>query len=101
MDQLGLRCRDIRTREVGIAEIHKRIRPDAVSLVRRDYYANSGWETFISYEDLEQDILIGLVRLRKCSEKFTYRKELIVSFVKTLGISYFHDIFRKRNRIKS
>lgn len=44
-------------------------------LVRRDYVANSGWETFLSYEDPEQDILIGLLRLRKCSED-TFRPEL-------------------------
>ncbi len=25
--QLGLRCRDVRTREVGIQEIHHRVRP--------------------------------------------------------------------------
>ena len=29
-------------------------------LIRRDYVANGGWETFLSYEDPEQDILIGL-----------------------------------------
>lgn len=28
--------------------------------------ANEGWETFISYEDPGQDILVGLLRLRKC-----------------------------------
>ena len=44
-------------------------------LIRRDYMANGGWETFLSYEDPEQDILIGLLRLRKCSED-TYRPEL-------------------------
>lgn len=44
-------------------------------LIRRDYVANGGWETFLSYEDPEQDILIGLLRLRKCSED-TFRPEL-------------------------
>lgn len=62
MADLGLKCRDIRTREVGITEIHKKIRPEAVELVRRDYTANGGWETFLSYEDPMQDILIGLLR---------------------------------------
>lgn len=37
--------------------------------------ANNGWETFLSYEDPEQDILIGLLRLRKCSPD-TFRPEL-------------------------
>lgn len=36
-----------------------------------------GWETFLSYEDAEQDVLVGLLRLRKCSEEGTFRKELI------------------------
>jgi elongator complex protein 3 len=35
--------------------------------VRRDYVANGGWETFLSYEDPHQDILVGLLRLRKAS----------------------------------
>lgn len=36
--------RDVRTREVGIQDIHQRVRPDEVELVRRDYAANKGWE---------------------------------------------------------
>ena len=62
MVELGLRCRDVRTREVGIQDIHHRVLPDQVELVRRDYAANDGWETFLSYEDPRQDILVGLLR---------------------------------------
>mmetsp|Transcript_2365 Transcript_2365/g.5929 ORF Transcript_2365/g.5929 Transcript_2365/m.5929 type:complete len:600 (-) Transcript_2365:243-2042(-) len=65
MAALGLRCRDVRTREVGIQDIHHRVKPDEVELIRRDYTANGGWETFLAYEDPRQDILIGLLRLRK------------------------------------
>ncbi|XP_071448961.1 elongator complex protein 3 [Hetaerina americana] len=75
MKELGVECRDVRTREVGIQEIHQKIRPHEVELIRRDYCANGGWETFLSYEDPEQDILVGLLRLRKCSGD-TYRPEL-------------------------
>eukprot|EP00761_Pharyngomonas_kirbyi_P014312 gb/GECH01014342.1/.p1 GENE.gb/GECH01014342.1/~~gb/GECH01014342.1/.p1 ORF type:complete len:988 (+),score=185.26 gb/GECH01014342.1/:1-2964(+) len=75
MRDLGLKCRDVRTREVGIKDIHHKVRPDQVELIRRDYFANGGWETFLSYEDPEQDILIGLLRLRKCSE-LSFRPEL-------------------------
>jgi elongator complex protein 3 len=75
MRDLGLKCRDVRTREVGIQEIHHKVIPDQVELIRRDYVANGGWETFLSYEDPKQDILIGLLRLRKCSEA-SFRKEL-------------------------
>ncbi|EPY50242.1 elongator complex [Schizosaccharomyces cryophilus OY26] len=75
MKDLGTKCRDIRAREVGIQEVHHKIHPEQVELLRRDYTANGGWETFLSYEDPKQDILIGLLRLRKCSEA-TYRPEL-------------------------
>ncbi|XP_050401515.1 elongator complex protein 3 isoform X1 [Patella vulgata] len=75
MKDLGTQCRDVRTREVGIQEIHHKVQPYEAELIRRDYVANGGWETFLSYEDPEQDILIGLLRLRKCSED-TFRPEL-------------------------
>lgn len=39
--------------------------------------ANGGWETFLSYEDPEKDILVGLLRLRKCSDEGTFRPELV------------------------
>lgn len=60
---------------MGIKDIHHRVRPHEVELVRRDYAASGGWETFLSYEDLQQDILIGLLRLRRCSDQ-TFRAEL-------------------------
>ncbi|XP_054838012.1 elongator complex protein 3 isoform X2 [Eublepharis macularius] len=87
MKDLGTECRDVRTREVGIQEIHHKVRPYQVELIRRDYVANGGWETFLSYEDPEQDILIGLLRLRKCSEE-TFRQELKggVSIVRELHV---------------
>ncbi|GER42908.1 elongator complex protein 3 [Striga asiatica] len=62
MDDLGLKCRD---------DIHHKIKPEEVQLVRRDYTANEGWETFLSYEDTRQDILVGLLRLRKCGRNVT------------------------------
>uniref|UniRef100_A0A183C909 tRNA carboxymethyluridine synthase n=1 Tax=Globodera pallida TaxID=36090 RepID=A0A183C909_GLOPA len=87
MKQLGVKCRDVRTREVGIQEIHEKVRPYQVELVRRDYTANGGWETFLSYEDIDQDILIGMLRLRKCSNK-VHRAELkgAVSIVRELHV---------------
>jgi elongator complex protein 3 len=87
MNDYGTKCRDVRTREVGIQEIHHKIRPEDIELIRRDYVANDGWETFISYEDVEQDILIGLLRLRKCSNQ-SFRPELKgnVSIVRELHV---------------
>jgi elongator complex protein 3 len=76
MKDLGTECRDVRTREVGIVDIHTKVKPGKIELIRRDYMANGGWETFLSYEDPEQDILIGLLRLRRCSPE-TFRPELL------------------------
>ena len=45
MTELGLACRDVRTREVGMKQIHKGVLPTDVELIRRDYVANGGWET--------------------------------------------------------
>jgi len=67
MREQDLPCMDIRSREVGMKQIHSAVTPDQVELVRRDYTANGGWETFLSYEDPARDILIGLLRLRKTS----------------------------------
>ncbi|XP_065124303.1 elongator complex protein 3 [Paramisgurnus dabryanus] len=87
MKDMGTECRDVRTREVGIQEIHHKLRPYQVELIRRDYVANGGWETFLSYEDPEQDILIGLLRLRRCSPQ-SFRPELKggVSIVRELHV---------------
>lgn len=76
MRDMNIPCRDVRTREVGIKEVHFQIKPEQIELIRRDYYANGGWETFLSYEDPKQDILVGLLRLRKCAEN-TFRPELV------------------------
>ena len=71
-----------------LPEIHHKIKPEQVELIRRDYVANDGWETFLAYEDPEQDILIGLLRLRKCTNE-TFRPELKrgqVSIVRELHV---------------
>jgi elongator complex protein 3 len=75
MEDLDLPCKDIRTREVGMKQIHEQVNPESVELLRRDYVANGGWETFLSYEDPEKDILIGLLRLRKASSE-AFRPEI-------------------------
>ena len=75
MRDLDLPCKDVRTREVGMKQIHEQVNPGNVELVRRDYVANGGWETFLAYEDPEKDILIGLLRLRK-SSSVAFRPEI-------------------------
>lgn len=70
-------CRDIRSREVGIKRITQSVKVDDknVLLIRRDYMANNGWETFLSFESVKDDVLIGMLRLRKASCD-TFREEL-------------------------
>lgn len=60
MREEGHPCRDIRSREVGSAEID----PKNVEFVLRRYSASGGSEFFLSYEDLKQDKLVALLRLR-------------------------------------
>lgn len=86
MKDFGTTCRDVRTREAGIQQIHNKVRPFEIELIRRDYTANGGWETFLSYEDPEQDILVGLLRLRKCSQE-AFRPEL-----KNMGVSIVREL---------
>lgn len=88
MREQGLKCRDVRTREVGIHNIHSGQLPDSVTLVRRDYAANGSWETFLAFEDTQMDVLVGLLRLRKCGAQ-AFRAELKgqqVSIVRELHV---------------
>lgn len=87
MKELNLVCRDVRTREVGIKKVHHLSSPKDVELIRRDYFANESWETFISYEDPHHDTLIGLLRLRKLgNKKFMKELEGKVSMVRELHV---------------
>jgi elongator complex protein 3 len=61
--------------QVGLQQIHAAVLPKHVELCRRDYMANGGHETFLSYEDAAQDILVALLRLRRCAAA-TFRPEL-------------------------
>ena len=64
------RCRCIRCREIGHStDPRNPTDADDVELVRRDYDASDGKEIFLSYEDVQRDILVGFLRLRIPSEK--------------------------------
>ncbi|MBU1151859.1 GNAT family N-acetyltransferase, partial [Patescibacteria group bacterium] len=60
----GVRLRDIRVREVGVAKIKNE------EFVLREYDASLGEELFLSYEDLKQDKLLALLRLRFLARPF-------------------------------
>lgn len=64
MKEEGTVCRCIRCREVGFKRTKEGKVPEKIELVRREYEASHGKEIFLSAEDVEQDILVGFVRLR-------------------------------------
>ncbi|MBS3054342.1 MAG: tRNA uridine(34) 5-carboxymethylaminomethyl modification radical SAM/GNAT enzyme Elp3 [Candidatus Aenigmarchaeota archaeon] len=56
----GMKCRCIRCREVGVSGRT----PKNIGLLENEYEAGGGQEIFLSFEDKEQNILIGFLRLR-------------------------------------
>ncbi len=78
LEAQGLRCNCIRCREVGHIMLKRGVAPDPedVKLRVERYEASEGVEVFISCEDVVNDILIGLLRLRIPSEK-AFRPEVI------------------------
>ncbi len=69
----GLRCRCIRCREIG--HKYNEGKPlRSIQLKTLAYEASNGEEYFISYEDTEQDILLGFARLRITNNKAFLRE---------------------------
>lgn len=65
LNDTGRICHCIRCREVGHKQSQGIIpQKKDIELVRRDYNASDGKEIFLSFEDVEQDILLGFLRLR-------------------------------------
>ena len=63
------RPRDIRSREIGFADLPKISAENLVpKLIRRDYDASDGREVFLSFETQDQEHLLALLRLRLPSE---------------------------------
>ena len=65
-----IKCRCIRCRE----PMNKEIDWDNVKLIMRDYEASKGKEFFISYEDVNNDLILGFCRIRFPSQSL--RKEI-------------------------
>jgi elongator complex protein 3 len=60
MEDRGETCDCIRCREVGMNDAE----PETIELTERTYRAGGGLEQFLSFEDAENDLLIGFLRLR-------------------------------------
>jgi len=93
LKEIGESCKCIRCREYGISKKNEIINEnsfDDIKLYRLDYEASKGQEIFLSFENKEEDYLIGFLRLRKPSE-FAHRPELndgktmIVREIKVVG----------------
>jgi elongator complex protein 3 len=67
MARRGARCQCIRCREAGHVANKEGREPGDVTLTRTRYASAGGVEHFLALEDVEQDILVGFVRLREPS----------------------------------
>ncbi len=88
MHKEGERCRCIRCREVGHQRRKHGREPENVKLLERTYDASGGKEYFLSYEDPDQDIILGFTRLRAPPESFRPEIDddtLIVRQLKVMG----------------
>lgn len=76
LEKEGKRCRCIRCREVGhyLYKNKGDFDEKAITLVHRTYNASNGIEHFLSYEEIDHDVLIGFLRLRELSNEIV-RKE--------------------------
>jgi len=70
----GKPCRCIRCREIGQKYKNEGKLPKTIQLKLIEYDASGGKEFFISYEDNEQDILLGFARLRITTNKAFLRE---------------------------
>ncbi len=75
LEKENITCQCIRCREVGRASQNLTPELDKIKLLSEEYQAGGGQEIFISYEDLESDILIGFLRLRIPSSE-AHRSEI-------------------------
>ncbi|MGC9009920.1 MAG: tRNA uridine(34) 5-carboxymethylaminomethyl modification radical SAM/GNAT enzyme Elp3 [Sulfolobales archaeon] len=71
----GIVINDIRFREVGRQEIYRGKKPGSITITREIYEASGGTEIFLAAEDPENNIVVGILRMRIPSEK-AHRPEM-------------------------
>jgi elongator complex protein 3 len=64
MAEMGVGCRCVRCREVGLRMLRTGLRPENFKIISEHYEASYGIEVFISAVDEQSDTLVGYVRLR-------------------------------------
>lgn len=78
MHELNIKCSCIRCREFGIMKRKGFVSEESfhkVKLYKYAYAASKGEELFLSYENKDENFLVGYLRLRKPSD-FAHRSEL-------------------------
>ena len=86
----GERSNDIRAREVGQAQKYHGLEPENVQACSKSYEASGGFEHFLSFEDLDNQIILSFLRLRFPDQ--SHREEIgpdtgLVRQLKVLGSS--------------
>jgi elongator complex protein 3 len=64
LKKIGLKCKCIRCREVGLQDGNRYLSRDEAILNRLDYSASNGQEVFLSFENEDRSIILGFLRLR-------------------------------------
>ncbi|MEM1732671.1 MAG: tRNA uridine(34) 5-carboxymethylaminomethyl modification radical SAM/GNAT enzyme Elp3 [Desulfurococcaceae archaeon] len=65
----GIEINEIRFREVGRQEFYRGVRPSRITITKEYYEASNGIEIFIAAEDISNNIIVGLLRLRIPSDR--------------------------------
>ncbi len=60
----GIKINEIRFREVGRQELFRGVKPTKIEITKEVYEASQGVEIFLAAEDVENNVLVGLLRLR-------------------------------------
>ncbi|MFW9996279.1 MAG: tRNA uridine(34) 5-carboxymethylaminomethyl modification radical SAM/GNAT enzyme Elp3 [Candidatus Odinarchaeota archaeon] len=86
MEEHGWRCRCIRCREIGLKMRKENIEPCPPELVVRHYEAGGSDEFFFSYENLDQDVIFGFLRLRLPTERSIIPNPLNAGVIRELHV---------------
>jgi len=73
--EMGIKINEIRFREVGRQAIYRGIHPVKATITKEVYEASKGIEIFLSAEDPDNNVLIGILRLRIPS-RYVHRSEV-------------------------
>lgn len=73
--EMGIKINDIRFREVGRQMMYRGITPEHIEITKEIYEASKGVDIFLAAEDIKNNVLIGLLRLRIPSQ-WAHRPEI-------------------------